>query len=146
MAVFEAPWISVLHSFYLAADGLSVLLLYYGLFGVVAIERSGDEVQERLWLFLFQPAVDAGWCGRAFHRAGFVSVFLLLGSHADTHVSDYRYMGHENKNYAAMKFFIFTQVTGMMMLVSILVLAYFHYLQQGSLSFNYQLAQCQPSR
>ena len=45
--------------------------------------------------------------------------------------------GHENKNYAAMKFFIFTQVTGMMMLVSILVLAYFHYLQLGSLSFNY---------
>ncbi|GIS50882.1 MAG: hypothetical protein Ct9H90mP25_3160 [Gammaproteobacteria bacterium] len=29
--------------------------------------------------------------------------------------------GHENKNYAAMKFFIFTQVTGMLMLVSILV-------------------------
>ena len=45
--------------------------------------------------------------------------------------------GHENKNYAAMKFFIFTQVTGMLMLVSILVLAYFHYIQFGVLSFNY---------
>ncbi|MDD9890844.1 MAG: NADH-quinone oxidoreductase subunit M, partial [Gammaproteobacteria bacterium] len=45
--------------------------------------------------------------------------------------------GHENKNYAAMKFFIFTQVTGMLMLISILLLAYFHYVQYGALSFNY---------
>ena len=46
--------------------------------------------------------------------------------------------GHENKNYAAMKFFIFTQVTGMLMLVSILVLAYSHYTQFGSYSFKYE--------
>ena len=46
--------------------------------------------------------------------------------------------GHENKNYAAMKFFIFTQVTGMLMLVSILVLAYSHYAQFGSYSFKYE--------
>ena len=36
-----------------------------------------------------------------------------------------------------MKFFIFTQVTGMLMLVSILVLAYFHYIQFGWFSFDY---------
>ena len=46
--------------------------------------------------------------------------------------------GHENKNYAAMKFFIFTQITGMLMLVSILVLAYSHYTQFGSYSFKYE--------
>ena len=45
--------------------------------------------------------------------------------------------GHENKNYAAMKFFIFTQVTGMLMLVSIIMLGYLHFLQMGMLSFNY---------
>ncbi|MEX2132194.1 MAG: NADH-quinone oxidoreductase subunit M, partial [Pseudohongiellaceae bacterium] len=45
--------------------------------------------------------------------------------------------GHENKNYAAMKFFIFTQVTGLLMLIAILVLAYFHYLQFGAFSFDY---------
>jgi NADH-quinone oxidoreductase subunit M len=45
--------------------------------------------------------------------------------------------GHENKNYAAMKFFIFTQVTGLLMLVSILALAYFHHNQFGTFSFNY---------
>ena len=45
--------------------------------------------------------------------------------------------GHENKNYAAMKFFIFTQVTGLFMLVAILALAYFHHNQFGTYSFNY---------
>ena len=45
--------------------------------------------------------------------------------------------GHENKFYAAKKFFIFTQVSGLLMLVSIVALAWFHYLQFGFFSFDY---------
>ena len=139
VAVFEAPWISRFGiSFYLAADGLSVLLLMLTAFlGVVAIGAAWDEVQERPGFFYFNLL----WT-----LAGVVGVFTALDLFLFFFFWEVMLIpmyliiaiwGHENKNYAAMKFFIFTQVTGMMMLVSILVLAYFHYLQLGSLSFNY---------
>ncbi len=45
--------------------------------------------------------------------------------------------GHENKEYAAMKFFIFTQVSGMLMLLAILVLVFFNYQAAGEITFSY---------
>jgi len=45
--------------------------------------------------------------------------------------------GHENRAYAAMKFFVFTQVSGLILLVAILCLAYGHFLQFGRFSFDY---------
>ena len=117
---------------------LSVLLLMLTAFlGVVAIGAAWDEVQERSGFFYFNLL----WT-----LAGVVGVFTALDLFLFFFFWEVMLIpmyliiaiwGHENKNYAAMKFFIFTQVTGMMMLVSILVLAYFHYLQLGSLSFNY---------
>jgi NADH-quinone oxidoreductase subunit M len=46
--------------------------------------------------------------------------------------------GHENKRYAATKFFLFTQFTGMLLLVSLLCLVYFFKIQYGYLSFAYE--------
>ena len=46
--------------------------------------------------------------------------------------------GHENKGYASMKFFLFTQISGLVMLLAILALAYFHYRASGELTFSYQ--------
>ncbi|MGR8936025.1 MAG: complex I subunit 4 family protein, partial [Gammaproteobacteria bacterium] len=45
--------------------------------------------------------------------------------------------GHENRVYAAMKFFIFTQVSGVLMLAAIVALALLHQRQSGSYSFDY---------
>jgi NADH-quinone oxidoreductase subunit M len=45
--------------------------------------------------------------------------------------------GHEKKAYAAMKFFIFTQVSGLLMLLSIIVLAWQGHEANGSYSFSY---------
>ena len=44
--------------------------------------------------------------------------------------------GHENRRYAAFKFFIFTQVSSLLMLIAIIALALFHQQQSGELSFN----------
>lgn len=45
--------------------------------------------------------------------------------------------GHENRRFAAIKFFIFTQVSSLLMLVAIIATGYFHLLQTGELSFYY---------
>ena len=139
VASFEADWIPRFGiSFYLAADGLSVLLLMLTAFlGVIAIGAAWSEITERAGFFYFNLLWTlAGVLGVFtaldlflfffFWEVMLIPMYLIIAI-----------WGHENKNYAAMKFFIFTQVTGMMMLVSILVLAYFHYVQHGSLSFNY---------
>jgi NADH-quinone oxidoreductase subunit M len=45
--------------------------------------------------------------------------------------------GHENRGYAAMKFFIFTQASGLLMLVSILVLSAINQETTGVWTFSY---------
>jgi NADH-quinone oxidoreductase subunit M len=45
--------------------------------------------------------------------------------------------GHENRRRAAIKFFLFTQGSGLLILLSILALAFWHERQTGVLTFNY---------
>ena len=125
-------------SFYLAADGLSVLMMVLTAFlGAVAIGSAWDEITEKTGFFYFNLL----WT-----LAGVIGVFTALDLFLFFFFWEVMLIpmyfiiaiwGHENKNYAAMKFFIFTQVTGMLMLISILALAYFHYLQFGWFSFDY---------
>ncbi|PCJ28683.1 MAG: NADH-quinone oxidoreductase subunit M [SAR86 cluster bacterium] len=125
-------------SFHLALDGLSTLLLLLtGFLGVVAIGSAWNEITEKVGFFYF--------C-LLWTLAGVVGVFTALDLFLFFFFWEVMLIpmyfiiavwGHENKNYAAMKFFLFTQVTGMLMLVSILVLAYFHYVQFGWFSFDY---------
>ncbi len=125
-------------SFHLAADGLSVLMMLLTAFlGAVAIGSAWDEITEKTGFFYFNLL----WT-----LAGVIGVFTALDLFLFFFFWEVMLIpmyfiiaiwGHENKNYAAMKFFIFTQVTGMLMLVSILVLAYFHYVQFGWFSFDY---------
>ena len=44
--------------------------------------------------------------------------------------------GHENRRYAAIKFFIFTQVSSLLMLIAIIALALEHQSQTGEFSFS----------
>ncbi|MBT3529964.1 MAG: NADH-quinone oxidoreductase subunit M [Gammaproteobacteria bacterium] len=139
VASLNAQWIPRFGiSFHLAADGLSTLLiLLTGFLGVIAIGAAWDEINDRSGFFYFNLL----WT-----LAGVVGVFTALDLFLffffwEVMLIPMYFMiaiwGHENKNYAAMKFFIFTQVTGMLMLISILMLAYFHYIQFGWLSFDY---------
>jgi NADH-quinone oxidoreductase subunit M len=45
--------------------------------------------------------------------------------------------GHENRGYASMKFFLFTQISGLLMLLAILVLVYVHWQATGVMTFGY---------
>lgn len=136
---FNTPWLPRFGiGFHLAADGLSVLLLILTAFlGIIAIGSAWNEITERVGFFYFNLL----WT-----LAGVVGVFTALDLFLFFFFWEVMLIpmyfiiaiwGHENKNYAAMKFFIFTQISGMLMLVSILVMASLHYSQFGFFSFDY---------
>ena len=125
-------------SFHLALDGLSLLMVLLTAFlGIIAVGSAWSEITQRSGFFYFNLL----WT-----LAGVIGVFTSLDLFLFFFFWEVMLIpmyfiiaiwGHENKNYAAMKFFIFTQVTGLLMLVSILALAYFHYAQFSFFSFDY---------
>ena len=139
VAAIDAAWIPRFGiSFYLAADGLSVLLLLLTAFlGVIAIGSAWDEIKDRAGFFYFNLLWTLAGVLGVFTALDLFLFFFFWEVMLIPMYFIIAIWGHENKNYAAMKFFIFTQVTGMLMLVSILVLAYFHSIQSGFVSFNY---------
>jgi NADH-quinone oxidoreductase subunit M len=122
----------------LAMDGLSlILILLTLLLGLVAVVSSWNEIEYRPGFF----HANLIWT-----LAGVVGVFLALDLFLFFLFWEVMLVpmylliaiwGHENKGYAAMKFFIFTQASGLLMLLSIVVLAYQHRVLSGDWSFSY---------
>jgi NADH-quinone oxidoreductase subunit M len=125
--------------FHLAMDGLSLTLLLLTYFlGVMAVLSSWTEIQERVGFFHFNLLwVLAGITGvflavdllvfYLFWELMLVPMYFLIGI-----------WGHERRIYAATKFFLFTQLSGLFMLVAIVALAVFHHRSTGVLSFDYE--------
>ena len=133
------PWISSLGiSFYLALDGLSlVLVLLSGFLGMVAVVVSWREIEERVGFFHF----NLMWT-----LTGIIGVFLALDLFLFYFFWEMMLVpmyflialwGHENRVYASVKFFIFTQVSGLLMLLAILGLYFIHHHLTGVYTFNY---------
>lgn len=125
-------------SFHLAMDGLSLILVALTLvLGAIAIVSSWDEKNERQGFF----QANILWT-----LAGVIGVFLAMDMMLFFLFWEVMLIpmylliaiwGHEGKAYASMKFFIFTQASGLLMLVAILVLAMLHHSVTGIYSFNY---------
>jgi NADH-quinone oxidoreductase subunit M len=125
-------------NFHLAADGLSVLLLILtGFLGTVAVACSWSEIRKRVGFFHF--------C-LLWTLAGAIGVFVAMDLFLFFFFWEVMLVpmyfliavwGHENRSYAAIKFFLFTQGSGLLMLVSIVVLVIGHYRATGRLSFDY---------
>ncbi len=125
-------------AFELALDGLSLLLLVLTLLlGLVAVASSWSEIEFKPGLFQANLLWTlAGVCGVflavdlflffLFWEVMLIPMFLLIAI-----------WGHEQKTYAAMKFFIFTQASGLLMLLAIVVLAWQGLALRGQLSFSY---------
>jgi NADH-quinone oxidoreductase subunit M len=124
--------------FELAMDGLSLLLVVLTLLlGLVAVAASWTEIDFKQGLF----QANILWT-----LAGVTGVFLALDLFLFFTFWELMLIpmylliaiwGHENKAYAAMKFFIFTQVSGLLMLLSIMVLAWQGFVTNGNYSFSY---------
>jgi len=135
------PWIPQLGiSLHLAVDGLSLLLVALTLFlGVISVVCSWTEVRERVGFFHFNLMAILG---------GILGVFLSLDLFLFYFFWELMLVpmyflisiwGHENRTYASLKFFIFTQAGGLLMLLSILGLYFIHGRDTGVYTFDYAL-------
>ena len=138
-ASLELPWIPRFGiGLILALDGLSYALVALTLFlGLVALVSSWSEIDRNPGFFQFNLL----WT-----LAGVVGVFTALDLFLffvfwEVMLVPMYFLiaiwGHEARAYAAMKFFLFTQISGLLMLFAILGLVYMNYEATGVLSFAY---------
>ncbi|WP_447983277.1 NADH-quinone oxidoreductase subunit M [Nitrospira sp. Nam74] len=123
---------------HLALDGLSLLLIVLsGFLGLVAVVSSWTEIQERVGFF---------HCNLLWVVAGTIGVFLAMDLFLFFVFWEVMLIpmylliniwGHENRTYAAMKFFLFTQGGSLLLLVAIVALAWLHFQQTHRLTFEY---------
>jgi len=136
---FSVPWIPTFGiSFHLALDGLSEMLLLLTFFlGVISVIISWKEIQNRVGAYHFCLLwVLAGITGVFMAMDLFLFFFfweiMLIPMYFLIII-----WGHENSRYAAFKFFIFTQASGLLMLLAILGLYFVHGNQTGDYTFDY---------
>src|SRR5690349_22106333 len=125
--------------FHLAIDGLSLLLVVLTFFlGIVSVLASWTEIREGVGFFHLNLLwVLAGITGV------FLAVDLFLFYFAWELMLIPMYFliaiwGHERRVYAAVKFFLFTQLSGLLMLVAILALYFIHAGATGVYTFAYE--------
>ena len=134
------PWIPRLGiSLSFGVDGLSLLLVVLtAVLGLLAVACSWREITERVGFFHFNLlAILAGVIGvflaldlflfYFFWELMLVPMALLIGI-----------WGHERRVYAAIKFFLFTQASGLLMLVAIVGLYVAHGRATGTWTFGYE--------
>ncbi len=136
---YRAEWIPRFGiSFELAMDGVSLILVGLTLLlGLVAVISSWGEIDRQPGFF----QVNLLWT-----LAGVVGVFLavdliLFFLFWEVMLIPMYFLiaiwGHEDKSYASMKFFIFTQASGLLMLVAIVAVGAFNQSHTGAWSFSY---------
>jgi NADH-quinone oxidoreductase subunit M len=141
LEAIDVPWIDAFGiRFHLAVDGLSaVLITLTNSIGVIAVACSWHEIDRRRGLFFFNLLwVLAGIIGvfsaldlflfYFFWELMMVPMFFLIAI-----------WGHENRIYAAVKFFLFTQIGGLLMLAAIIGLYIVHGRATGVYTFDYNV-------
>ena len=134
------PWILSLGiSVILYVDGLSLLLIgLTTILGVIAVISSWSEIEENQGFFQFNilwvmAGVVGVFCAYDLFLFFFFWEVMLIPMYFLIAI-----WGHEDRSYAAMKFFLFTQISGLLMLASIVALVWVNYEQTGDITFNYR--------
>lgn len=143
-AEFFLPWIPSLGiNIHLALDGLSLLMVVLtALLGVMAVGCSWGEIQKNVGFFHLNLLWSLGGVIGVFLA---IDMFLFFFFWEMMLVPIYFLIalwGHSGSTgrsrvYAATKFFIYTQASGLIMLVGILTLVLMRYSQTQVLSFDY---------
>lgn len=139
LADYSLPWIPQFGIvFHLALDGLSLLMLLLTFFlGIISVLISWKEIEERVGAYHFCVLwVLAGVTG-VFLAMDFFLFFFFWEVMLIPMFFLIVIWGHENSRYAAFKFFIFTQASGLLMLVAILGLYFINGNQTGNYTFDY---------
>lgn len=124
--------------FHLGVDGLSLLMLVLTFFlGLMSVLCSWTEIQDKIGFFHF----NLMWM-----LAGIAGVFLALDLFLFYFAWELMLIpmyfliaiwGHERRVYAAIKFLLFTQLSGLMMLIAMLALFFMHHQTTGLYTFQY---------
>jgi NADH-quinone oxidoreductase subunit M len=139
LLLYDTAWIPAFGmDLRLGIDGMSWLLTILTIvLGGFAIIVSWREIDEKPGFF---------HANLMFSLAGTIGVFLALDMFLFFYFWELMLVpmyfiiaiwGHENRRRAAIKFFLFTQGSGLLILLSILALAFWHQHQTGTLTFNY---------
>ncbi len=139
MITLDYPWMPDLGiGLTLALDGISLLLVVLTAFlGVISVLISWDEIHERVGFFHFNLLWILGGVTGVFLA---MDLFLFYFFWEVMIIPMYFVIaiwGYENRVYAANKFFIFTQASGLLMLLAILGLFFAHGSATGSYTFRY---------
>jgi NADH-quinone oxidoreductase subunit M len=139
LAEVRADWIPQLGvSFFLVEDGLTLILLTltFGL-GLLSVLSSWRGVTDRVGFFhFFLLWTVAGIAGTflAFDLFLFYFFFEMMLIPMYFLIAIW---GYERRVYAAIKFFLFTQASGLLMLVAILALYFIHQRSTGVYTFDF---------
>jgi NADH-quinone oxidoreductase subunit M len=137
-ADLSVPWIPAFGMrFHLGLDGLSWLLTMLTIvLGMFAVLVSWGETREKIGFF---------YANLMWSLAGTIGVFLALDLFLFFYFWELMLVpmvfviaiwGHENRRVAAIKFVLFTQGSGLLILIGILALAFLHQRQTGVLSYD----------
>lgn len=143
------PWMPSLGiNLHLGLDGLSLLMvvLTAGL-GLAAVICSWREIQRHVGFFYLNLLWNLGGVLGIFLALDLFLFFfcwelmiipmyflIMLWGHAAEAEGG---AAGKGRTYAATKFFLFTQTSGLLLLISILCLVYLHYFNNGTLTFDY---------
>jgi NADH-quinone oxidoreductase subunit M len=141
---YSVAWVPRLGiRFSLGLDGLSLLLVTLtALLGVLAVACSWREIQTNPGFFYMNVLLNLGGVIGVFLATDLFLFFLFWEVMLVPMFFLIALWGHDipggrPRLYAAIKFFIFTQSAGLVMLVAILALVFVHYQVTGVLTFGY---------
>jgi NADH-quinone oxidoreductase subunit M len=141
---YQHDWIPGLGiSVHLGLDGLSILMvLLTGFLGVMAVACSWREIQRHVGFFYLNLLWNLGgvigiflaldmFLFFFFWEMMLVPMFFLIA------LWGHNAPGGKGRIYAATKFFIYTQASGLVLLLAIIALVFVHLHQTGNLTFDY---------
>jgi NADH-quinone oxidoreductase subunit M len=136
----QVLWIQTFNIHYsIALDHLSILLICLTfVLAIVCILVSWREIKTRVGFYYFNLLASVAGIVGVFCAVDMFLFFFFWEVMLLPMTALIAIWGHENRHFAAMKFFIFTQVSSLMMLVAIIGVGYFYLLETGTLSFHYQ--------
>jgi len=136
--VEHLPWVTSFGiDYHLGVDGISLwLVVLTGFLGPTLVLASWRGISDRVREFhVLLLLLQTGMMGvfltadlflfYVFWEVSLIPMYFLIGV-----------WGHDRRLYAAIKFFIYTMVGSLLMLVAILALVYEHHTQTGVYTFN----------
>lgn len=136
---YQTDWIPALGiSFHVALDGFShVLLLLTFFLGILAVLCSWKEIREKTGFYFFNLLWTLAGISGVFIAMDMILFYFCWEVMLIPMYFLITIWGDANRRYAGFKFFIFTQVGSLLMLLSLLALYFIHGDQTGTYTFDY---------